>query len=97
MKHSVVCDQPGCDFTYTHLNPKVANRVLGNHKRRQHGIIGKSTSAQWKAKNDGKTVAARNSEPLSEAPAPLVVPNYCPNCGCSIRTVMAAMNLRAKR
>lgn len=89
-----VCDVKGCDYVANHARQAYANAMLGRHKRFTHGIAGKSPAALSSARK----AATRNSELLQPAEPQLEVrvPNFCPECGCNIRAVTAALNLRRK-
>lgn len=78
------CTEKGCDYVATHKSQAYANAMLGRHKRFAHGITGK----KYVKKAD--QVPAPVNSPKEEAK---LVPNFCPNCGCHLRAVTAALNL----
>lgn len=95
------CDQKGCTYSATHIKASYAKAMVGRHKHAVHGIPG----AHYKRK-DGLPRQPRKPVPVGNSPAenqtqpdsqPLTIPNFCPNCGCGIRAIMVAMNLRNKR
>ncbi len=92
----IKCDHPGCEFVAKHETHYV-NCIIARHKSMKHGVRGKL----FKYTKAGKAEAeARKSEVQPAAPTQEVamnIPNYCPNCGCSMRAVTAAMNLRRGR
>ena len=91
---NIKCDQPGCDFVAHHHTPYV-KCIIARHKSIKHGIKGTSAAARSAQKKKAQREVL--GIPGTEAPAPeQVVPNFCPNCGCSIKTIMVAMNLRRR-
>jgi len=82
---SIKCDQPGCDYVATHKRSSYAKCLIGIHKRKRHGIKGKTYVPK------AKRIPVTGNSTLA---APLATPNFCPNCGCHLRAVTAAMNLR---
>lgn len=95
------CPVAGCDFVAEHPTQNYANVLLGKHKAKVHGIRSAHQIRYGGSKHEPKVV--RKSEvPLFDQPhtpavEPQVLPNFCPNCGCSMRAVTAALNLRTKR
>jgi hypothetical protein len=91
---TIKCDQPGCDFVAKHDTDYV-HCIIGRHKSMRHGIRGK----MFKYTKSGKAELAVSGKDLvpEPQPEPVNIPNFCPNCGCSITAIMAAMNLRRKR
>lgn len=85
----VKCDIKGCDYVANHVKPNYAKAMVGRHKNYVHGIKGKGYVP--KVKSAAGLVVNSPTEP-----EPAVIPNYCPNCGCGIRAIMVAMNLRRK-
>ncbi len=91
---TIKCDVPGCDFVAKHETGYV-KCILGCHKSRAHGIRGKL----WKYSKAGKKEQPSTSQP-GNSPVEqetINIPNFCPNCGLSIRHVTAAMNMRRGR
>lgn len=84
------CDVAGCDYTFSHDDPNQVKRVMGVHKALKHGIAGKFAN-----KNKPARKSERQPEPTAEAP-PQVSPNFCPNCGCNLAAIKAALNLRRR-
>lgn len=92
-----VCDVKGCDYVANHARQAYANAMLGRHKRFTHGIAGKSPTALSSARK----ASTRNSESLqpvaTEEQQQLRIPNFCPECGCNMQAIVAALNLRRRR
>lgn len=88
----IKCDQPGCDFVARH-DTSYVKCIIARHRSIKHGIRGKL----FKYSKAGKAEAARNSEastPQRSVAESVKTPNFCPNCGCNLRAVTAALNLR---
>jgi len=97
MATSIKCDVEGCKYTATHIRPGYAKCMIGRHKSMAHGIRGKL----WKYSVAGQRELSGNS-PVEASPIPPKVmtintPNYCPNCGCNLRAVTVAMNLKGRQ
>lgn len=85
------CPEKGCDYVGEHRTQAYANVMLGRHKAKVHGI---RSLHQIKY---GTPKTPRKSEVLTrEVPETQQIPNFCPNCGCGLRAVTVAMNLRRK-
>ena len=95
---AIKCDVPGWDFVARHEGPYV-KCIIGRHKSMRHGIRGKMFKYSKQGKFEAGVVANHGivaTEPAPE-PEPVNIPNFCPNCGCSIQAIMAAMNLRRRK
>lgn len=92
---TIKCDQPGCDFVAKHDTDYV-HCIIGRHKSVKHGIRGKMFKYTKSGKAEAATGISQSPQPVPEVEA-INIPNFCPNCGCSISAIMAAMNLRRKR
>ncbi len=104
MKHRIKCDQPGCTFVAEHDSSNYVRCIIGRHKSIIHKIRGKMYAYQknLEARNKLKQVVKQvvNSQPESATPAEpeaMNIPNFCPNCGCNLRAVTAALNMRRGR
>lgn len=90
----LICDEKGCDFS---CSGPYAKQEMGRHRRFTHGISGKSQSAVY----DKARKAAMGNSPSPSVEAPpkpkkqklQAMANYCPECGCNLRAVNAAINL----
>lgn len=81
------CPIAGCTHTVTHKRAGYAAALLGMHKRKVHGIRGGYIK---KADREGIP-----SKPQAESVS-AVFPNHCPMCGCELRAIVVALNLRRK-
>ncbi len=90
---TIKCDQPGCDFVARHDTDYV-HCIIGRHKSMKHGIRGK----MFKYSKAGRAEAQPEKSPVVVHEAEAInIPNFCPNCACDLRSVMAAMNLRRRK
>jgi len=88
---TLVCNHKGCKYEATHERPGYAAAMLGRHKKFKHGIAGKYSPSRNKAPQE----VAAPTNPVAPPPPPQT-PNYCPQCGCHLRAVTAALNLGRK-
>jgi hypothetical protein len=105
-KHDELCDQPNCDYVASHEKPAVARRMLGMHKRKRHGIMGRDTNRYRKPKKvrESYSKAARNGvkikEPQGEEVVTIpidMVPNFCYHCGAPQKGVTVSNLAHSKR
>lgn len=89
--HSVKCNL--CGRVFTHRNASVCRANLGNHMR-SHGIESKKSLAA--KKREAKLVGNSPQESSPVRTEERVFPSFCPSCGCNLRPVMVALNLKAK-
>ena len=78
------CNIDGCTYEASHKRAGYAAAMLGRHRKLKHGIAGNS-KPQPKPKPQAETAPMTPEK---------VTPNFCPNCGCNLRVVTAALNLR---
>ena len=90
MSATIKCDVPRCTYTATHAREAYAKAMVGRHKRFAHGIAGKKYVK--KSERVGNCQDAPAPQPTPER----VSPNFCPNCGCNLAAVTAALNLRRR-
>lgn len=81
---TLACNHKGCKYEASHERAGYAAAMLGRHKKFKHGIAGKS-----KIPKAPKQIGAPNTQLLQ----PPKTPNFCPNCGCHLRAITAALNL----
>ncbi len=93
----IKCDQPGCDFVAKHKTDYV-DCIIGRHKSMIHGIRGKMFKYSKQGRKEAQSEARKSGVQPAQEPEPQVnIPNFCPNCGCSMAAVTAAMNLRRRK
>jgi hypothetical protein len=92
---SIKCDQPGCEFVAKHHRATYCNCIIARHKSIIHGIKGKSY--KYSKKGVAERESGKSQPEAMPVAEPLNIPNFCPNCGCSISAIMAAMNLRRRK
>ena len=95
--HKIKCDVKGCDFVAEHKSPTYVRCIIGRHKSIIHHIRGKLYAYAKGLEAKKQLSEGRNSEVQETAPEPVNIPNFCPNCGCSMAAVTAAMNLRRRK
>jgi len=88
------CQVKGCGFIAEHAKQGYANAILGKHKSKVHGIVSPAAKYYKGASRKSETVSQTNPQPQEVTQQS---PNFCPNCGCGLRAVMVAMNLKARR
>lgn len=107
-QHKEVCSQPNCDYVALHEKPAVAKRMLGMHKRKHHGIIGRDSNASRrrrtttvrgpynKAARNGNVESQGTEETVVTIPIDMV-PNFCFHCGAPQKHVAVSNLAHSKR
>ena len=101
------CPHKGCDFSVTAPKLITVRAIIGKHRKKVHGYQSpgqKYYKAHMKKLHLRRAhmVAAGNS-PVEEVETsrqvstePTVTASFCPNCGCNLRAITAALNLRRR-
>lgn len=87
------CDVPECGYVAQHPT-KYVLAMLGNHKRKVHGIAGKSAKyRQPKPPATPEAPEVENKRPYTRKASPTTGLNFCPCCGVNLRAVRVAISL----
>ena len=96
---TIKCTEKGCGEIIQHASKGYAAALMGKHRAKHHGYV---SPASKYYKGYTKRLKEKEASVKSPVPEPPVVeainlPNFCPNCGCSMSAIMAAMNLRRRK
>jgi len=84
---------PDCDFVAVHPT-NYAKALLGRHRAKEHGYV--SPTAKYRKAEKPRTSEVSQPKVIDSSVEPTRTPNFCPDCGCNLRAVTAALNLRRK-
>ena len=100
------CPHAGCDFKVSAQRLITVRAMIGKHRKKVHGYQSpgqkyyKAHMKKLKAEREGglgiSPVETQQAEPPQKQREPEQAPNFCPNCGCHLRAITAALNLRRR-
>lgn len=95
------CPHKGCNFSVTQPKLITVRAMIGKHRKKVHGYQSpgqkyyKNYQARLKRERAGNSPVAEPTE--TRLPIELVKsPSFCPECGCNLRAITAALNLRRR-
>lgn len=89
------CPEPGCKYVAQHHKKNYVNAVLGKHRVKEHGWVSPAAK-YYKKRTPSREPEVEAAPQPRQQPIPEVAPNFCPNCGCNLRVITAALNLRRR-